>query len=797
MVSFVAKVIPLLKPKRRWLQFSLSTLFIVVTLFSVWLSNRVNPVRLLEQQLKDESEDVRHDATRKLGCLGRIGKGAVPSLVAALNDESTEVRTTAAWAISRVGGDPKQLVPLLSDGDDTVRLAAAEAILWAGGDAAQVAPVLLDLAANRKNADKPTMGGHWNYDAFEIFSALGPEPAAAAIPSLLEAITDDSLKSAAIKALVGLPIPAATVTPRLIKAMSHESPAVRTAAAEQLCRLGSEASEAAGALRASLRDTDRSTALMAAAALGAMTPGDPEALAVFKTALRAEDGFDLQMRAALYLASPDVGPMMAVGAKEELIQILHQEVGNSANPWTLGFASNALQRIGPGTARDVATVLSRSDNPVARLSAISIFRGMEHAADIVVPALITALDDPDEHVRKQAALGLGAFGKDAAAAVPRLCEWLCSDNVRLRSAASSALEDIGILDGAGRAHLIAIMGDTGSKERLEAARTLTFCGEPADTVMPTLIELAPDRDGGFGGLSDLTWMARLGAAAVPKLVESLSHRDPRVRGFTADVLGQIGIAANDAVPALMVLLDDHSLRDGKRAYGKAYGKEVRYGAIEALGRIGPAAAPAIPQLMALLNTFAPNPSDERHPVIVVITALGRIGPAAREAIPTMMVMARNDNRFLMESVCLALGRIEPESPYLVPCLKRYLAAAERNLAQDDFFRPNYSIHHVFGVADVVWELGTKAESLVPDLRRMVFSSPLLNPVSRCHAAYALARFPEDRKDAVSYLTQVSELLPIDRHDRGAATNFLKKIEESLAAESDQNAPSASHRGFTL
>ncbi len=66
MVTFVAMVIPLLKPKRRWLQFSLSTLFIVVTLFCVWLSNRVNPVRLLEQQLKDESEDVRHDAARKL-----------------------------------------------------------------------------------------------------------------------------------------------------------------------------------------------------------------------------------------------------------------------------------------------------------------------------------------------------------------------------------------------------------------------------------------------------------------------------------------------------------------------------------------------------------------------------------------------------------------------------------------------------------------------------------------------------------------------------------------------------------
>jgi hypothetical protein len=115
------------------------------------------------------------------------------------------------------------------------------------------------------------------------------------------------------------------------------------------------------------------------------------------------------------------------------------------------------------------------------------------------------------------------------------------------------------------------------------------------------------------------------------------------------------------------------------------------------------------------------------------------------------------------------------------------------LAQDDFFPPSYSSRHEFGVVNVIWELGTKAESLAPDLRRMVFSRPLLNPESRCHAAYALARFPDERKEAVSYLRQVSELLPMDRHDRSAATKLLKKIEEFLAAESDENASSASHR----
>ncbi|HUY31505.1 MAG TPA: hypothetical protein VMV69_01895 [Pirellulales bacterium] len=95
MVRFFAKVINLLKLKRRWLQFSLSTLFIVVTLFSVWLADRVNPVRRLERQLSDESEYARQEAARKLGCLGSQSKGAEASLVVALKDESAEVRSTA------------------------------------------------------------------------------------------------------------------------------------------------------------------------------------------------------------------------------------------------------------------------------------------------------------------------------------------------------------------------------------------------------------------------------------------------------------------------------------------------------------------------------------------------------------------------------------------------------------------------------------------------------------------------------------------------------------------------------
>jgi hypothetical protein len=167
-----------MKPKRRWFQFSLCTLFIVVTLYGVWLGDRVDPVRRLERQLVAESEEARVLAARKLGALGSRGKAAEASLVRALDDPSSRVRAAAIWAVSRIGGNLQQLVPLLSDSDESIQPHVAEAIVWGGGDAAQVMPTLLDLAVVRGPFDS-------NTSAKDLVGAFGPEPAEAAIPILL------------------------------------------------------------------------------------------------------------------------------------------------------------------------------------------------------------------------------------------------------------------------------------------------------------------------------------------------------------------------------------------------------------------------------------------------------------------------------------------------------------------------------------------------------------------------------------------------------------------------------------
>jgi len=82
-------------------------------------------------------------------------------------------------------------------------------------------------------------------------------------------------------------------------------------------------------------------------------------------------------------------------------------------------------------------------------------------------------------------------------------------------------------------------------------------------------------------------LGRIGAAAVPALVESLQSPDATVRLKAVEVLGRMGADAKDAVPHLVRLLDDPDL-------------DVRKAAARTLGRIGPAAQEAVPALMKSL-----------------------------------------------------------------------------------------------------------------------------------------------------------------------------------------------------
>jgi HEAT repeat protein len=778
-------------PKRRWFQFSLCTLFIAVTLFGVWLGDWVDPVRKLERQLRDESEQVRTSAAQKLGALGSGGKAAEGSLVLSLNDQSLRVRSTAAWAISRIGGSVGQLVPLLSDPADKVRLSAAEAIVWSGGDITQVIPTLLDLLANKRGDSSRTR-------AEEIFSAFGPEPAGAAIPMLLDFLADDTVSrsSAAVEALKHLSVPA-DVMPVLIETLRHESPKLRIGAAELILRMGPQTNEAASVLRDGLHDDDPYVAAACAAALSAGLPDNAEFLAVLTNGLRSEDA-ELRLRSAQYLEV--LGPA-ATAAVDELAESLDDESEGVSRQ-----AASTLRRIGPTAVPALERVVLRDAQPRVRFEAIFALWHFGPAAHTAVPALIVALEDQDDDVRTTAVLTLAAIGKRAAPAVPRLSQWLWSDDAELRQYARHAVETIGVLDGPTRTQLTALLSSEQPKVRLTAARILAACDESNDVLLPLIIRLAACEDveiasgamellgklgpraapaigslvtllttetnaqPGFCGGSNCHVVAgilsKIGPPAVPPLAEALKHRNPQVRGAAAGALGEIGPAAHEAVPQLIALLGDHAAWESLTSC-LSISQEVRENAIESLGRIGPRASAAIASLVPLLKETSPDGSTSLR--TQVVTALGQIGPAARGHIPTLIALAKSDDLDLSAHACMALARIEPENEHLVPCLKRFLAAAERESALDWV--------SLDGISEVIWELGAIAQPLATDLRRMVMSSPILSRRYRCQAAYALARFPEERSAAIRYLQGLAG--PEDYGDAWVTDRILQKIKVKI------------------
>ncbi len=90
-------------------------------------------------------------------------------------------------------------------------------------------------------------------------------------------------------------------------------------------------------------------------------------------------------------------------------------------------------------------------------------------------------------------------------------------------------------------------------------------------------------------------LSRIGAPAVPALVDSLRDPDADRRLRAVRILAGIGSDASQAVPFLVEALRDPD-------------PQVRKAAAWALGQIGPNAAEAVPALMELLQTDVGSPA---------------------------------------------------------------------------------------------------------------------------------------------------------------------------------------------
>ncbi len=370
--------------------------------------------------------------------------------------------------------------------------------------------------------------------------------------------------------------------------------------------------------------------------------------------------------------------------------------------------------------RSVAELLKALEVEKTQLRAICELE--EHGIDAApaVPRLIRLLDARDDHTRQAAAYALGAIGKDATEAIPKLVERLGEPEPR-RSAFETPVTDVAL----SAAVALGRMGEdtVGPLERCladkrpgvrgHAAFALGEIGPVAKAAIPSLVRRLKDRD--WPVRREAVWaLGQIGpnaTPAIPMLVDSLKDDKDFVRVAAAKALGSIRPTTQVAVEGLI-----HALRDKKG--------DVQHEAADALGKLGADAAPAIPALIETLKSRKAyrygHPVTWRPVAGTAARTLGTLGPRAKKAMPALLDLIRDtkgtfdnigiaeDNHEARAEAAIAAARIDPHSVELVRVLSR-------SLEEDELGRSKAAVALAL--------IGPKAKSSVPLLVRLIDSDP--------------------------------------------------------------------------
>ena len=236
-----------------------------------------------------------------------------------------------------------------------------------------------------------------------------------------------------------------------------------------------------------------------------------------------------------------------------------------------------------------AVTALKTDDPNTRMKAANALGFMREDAAEAVPALIDALEDSYEPVRRNAIYALGAIGElsveplidaldaekeafemepilhicDAAhglaavgaPAVSMLISALQDERENVRASAAYALGEMGPAAAEAVDMLIALLTDKSEEVRRHATSALGMIKVPTSKTVPALVEILEnpeDTDLAFFAAQALTRIGPDAMEAVPALRDALMSESAYVRGFSSEALSRIGTA--EALQALVPFL---------------------------------------------------------------------------------------------------------------------------------------------------------------------------------------------------------------------------------------------------
>jgi RNA polymerase sigma factor (sigma-70 family) len=297
------------------------------------------------------------------------------------------------------------------------------------------------------------------------------------------------------------------------------------------------------------------------------------------------------------------------------------------------------------------------------------------------------------------------------------------------------------------AWLDVLLTDLKPETRVEAIRALSAFGangygrEATTAIVEALHGYdvdTPDGDDRKVVDAGVQGIGKIGAEAVPVLVDELKHRPNANRVFVLGCLNQIGRPARAAMPEVTA-----ALRDKDQA--------VRRAAIWALGSIDREGD----SVAAVTAAVTDDDPDVRARAIGL---LGEWGKNAREAAPQLLKAALDDpNANCRVQALDALRSLQPRADVIVPGLKKLLKEKDAPVRQR--------------AIALLGGLGKGARDAVPDLAVALQHDP--NQGLRLEIADALGSIGPAAKEAIPALTEVVNSYPQSELSARAAKALLK------------------------
>jgi HEAT repeat protein len=488
-----------------------------------------------------------------------------------------------------------------------------------------------------------------------------------------------------------------------------------------------------------------------------------DTIEVRRTALESLAKFGAKASSAIPALLKRVEAMEAVPARSDDLNLAVpifktiQEVGNGDDPLLV----EALVRM-----------LKSKDRvqPVVRgCAAETLGRYLGSGREMVLQALLDAMDDPDFWVRINAGRSLASQGTVAAEAIPPIIRLLRIEDRSLRSQAALVLGTFGPAAQMASAALLVALDDEKDYVRKSAEDALNAVSpiesEMADEALEALRR--GDVSQRLAAVCDLVRPASIAQQNIHSktrfeaLRMALGDPAPNVRATAAAALGRLGRQAEEATPALLAAMKDEmpevrvltATALGRVAAGDQKAVEtlglaligdpdvnVRNAAASALGWMGPPAAAAGPVMIRALNDT--DPTVRVH----VIVALGRIGPADGSFATVLKTIAEQDPSADFRIWAIrALGLIGAKSSIVVPTLVRLLDDADFDIGNS----AAYQLGGIRPTREVLPALLARVNDENPRQRSLaVYTLGMLGPEVATEALPALIPALRDQDDDV-------------------------------------------------